>query len=439
MGYSQVRIKSHWLYLALLLSLLAISAHDWLPKKHVFLLNANARVSLYKDSVGSTAVWQDETHRSFRCTFGPQASEYKFCGFNVLAGNGIANGADFSSYSTLRLKLRYDGKAELLRFYFRNFTKGLSSLDDIGSTAKYIRMLIPARDLNGEIELPLNQFTLADWWIRNMSLPTGVAYTEFDNIVHLGVDFPYPVIPGEHTISVEKIELTGAWISRENWYMSILAFWFVLLMLTNLLQYVRYHRMLTVNALELHKVRNQADQLEEQSRHYRALSMLDQLTETLNRRGIERQYQVLHLAQRWPGTATMLLDIDHFKRVNDVYGHEIGDLVLAAIATLIRDELRGHDEIGRWGGEEFILMCPNTNAESARELAEKIRKRIEREHFIPPRRLRVSASIGVTIACEKETFDDTFRRVDQAMYTAKQQGRNRTVYNAPNAEPEDAI
>jgi len=433
MDYSQVRIQSRWLYLALFLSLIAIISHNALPVAQYPLLTIDSQVSIYTDAQQdppgtSEGYWLDQSKRRFRCIFQPDGPGFSYCGFNTMIGDGHAQGEDLSRYQTLKIKLNYKGNAEVLRLYFRNFSAGVSDINNSPSTAKYIRMIVPTRDIANGISLPLKQFTLADWWLRDMHLPTELAQVEFENVIHAGIDFPYPVTPGAHDVEVEEMVLEGEWVSRETWYMCILVFWFLLLTITNMLQLVRYHRMLAARSAELNEARNKANRLEEQTRHYQALSMLDQLTNTLNRRGIERQYKLLHLAQRWQNSAILLIDIDHFKRVNDIYGHETGDTVLISIARLVKEDLYGHDEIGRWGGEEFLVICPTASEENARSIAERFRVKIENERFAPPHKLRITASIGVTMTNQCDSFESAFRRVDQAMYTAKQQGRNKVFF-----------
>ena len=124
----------------------------------------------------------------------------------------------------------------------------------------------------------------------------------------------------------------------------------------------------------------------------------------------------------------LVLDIDHFKQVNDELGHASGDLVLAEIVANIRTNLRPGDLLGRWGGEEFMIIAHNTDLNQAKEFAERIRRAIEEHHFIEGYRLTLS--IGVTQYKPGEPSDQVFKRADNALYDAKQNGRNRTVTHA---------
>ncbi|QOP43078.1 diguanylate cyclase [Sulfurimonas sediminis] len=121
----------------------------------------------------------------------------------------------------------------------------------------------------------------------------------------------------------------------------------------------------------------------------------------------------------------LMLDIDKFKHVNDTYGHDVGDYVLQELSRIVLQTIRKTDSFGRWGGEEFMLLAPHTNAEQAMELAQKIRKRVEEHSFEHVEKITVSIGVTEYINTEKET--SLLKRVDQALYEAKANGRNQVV------------
>jgi len=121
--------------------------------------------------------------------------------------------------------------------------------------------------------------------------------------------------------------------------------------------------------------------------------------------------------------SVVLMDVDHFKLVNDRFGHLVGDEVLKAMAILLREEARQTDTAGRWGGEEFLIVCPDTSLEHARVLAERIRLRIDRHSFATG--ARHSASFGIAQWQDTETGDSLLARADSALYRAKDMGRDR--------------
>jgi diguanylate cyclase (GGDEF)-like protein len=121
--------------------------------------------------------------------------------------------------------------------------------------------------------------------------------------------------------------------------------------------------------------------------------------------------------------ALVLFDIDHFKRVNDTFGHDVGDRVLGELVALVRSEIREVDELARWGGEEFIVLCPGTDGAGARGLAERIRVACAAHAFSAAGAVTVSA--GVTSCAADDTPETLFTRVDTALYEAKRAGRDR--------------
>ena len=146
--------------------------------------------------------------------------------------------------------------------------------------------------------------------------------------------------------------------------------------------------------------------------------------------------EVTRAGQRGGSAAILVLDMDHFKRINDQHGHLVGDAALRAVAAALADELRGYDAVGRFGGEEFVAVLPDTDVPGAEHAAERLRVRIE-SLAVPVHgsadTLSVTASIGVALCPEHgDLLDDVLRAADDAMYDAKRAGRN-TVRTAPAA------
>jgi diguanylate cyclase (GGDEF)-like protein len=128
--------------------------------------------------------------------------------------------------------------------------------------------------------------------------------------------------------------------------------------------------------------------------------------------------------QRYGGVFSLvMLDLDHFKQVNDNFGHPVGDQVLIKMTQVIKQELRATDALGRWGGEEFMLLCPGTSFEGALRYAEKLRTALSTTVFDVVD--KQYASFGVTAYQPNDTVDMILQRVDAALYHAKEHGRNR--------------
>lgn len=173
--------------------------------------------------------------------------------------------------------------------------------------------------------------------------------------------------------------------------------------------------------------RNQAD-LKNLNRVLRESSTHDQLTGLVNRRDMgERCRQEDRRIERFGGTYSLLvIDADHFKRVNDDYGHEVGDQALIAMATALRDSVRKDDLCARWGGEEFLALLIDADLAEAERVANRALT-ASRTLLVPELAGRepLTASIGIAQHRAGETYADTFRRADAALFEAKRLGRDR--------------
>jgi diguanylate cyclase (GGDEF)-like protein len=153
---------------------------------------------------------------------------------------------------------------------------------------------------------------------------------------------------------------------------------------------------------------------------------LDPLTGLLNRRGFDEiAIEHLHVSRTWP-VSLIVIDIDHFKKVNDSFGHPVGDTVLTTFSRLLLAAARHADVCGRLGGEEFLLLLPDCDAMGARTIAERLRTKVRLTSFNDlPRDWRVTVSIGIAEARRGEALSDLIARADEALYEAKRAGRDR--------------
>ena len=158
------------------------------------------------------------------------------------------------------------------------------------------------------------------------------------------------------------------------------------------------------------------------------MATTDPLTGLFNRRHmVELTEKLLAREQRQPGNLTlMLMDLDHFKEINDQYGHESGDRVLERVATLLREQGREQDFVGRWGGEEFLVVMPETDPVQAQAAGERIRAAVQAMDWKDVQSgLQVTLCVGVTQLSEEESFSNAIARADRALYRGKAHGRNR--------------
>lgn len=167
------------------------------------------------------------------------------------------------------------------------------------------------------------------------------------------------------------------------------------------------------------------------------ISTTDSLTECVNRRAftllVDRYLDRMIASKTRRQGALLVIDVDHFKKVNDSFGHETGDAALKLVADTMRSQVRESDAVGRIGGEEFGVFLPGVSQEQAEAIAERIRTAIEKIDFLPAGKpYRLSVSIGGSAFDGNSSFSDLYRQADQLLYEAKRGGRNRVRFLAAN-------
>jgi len=177
----------------------------------------------------------------------------------------------------------------------------------------------------------------------------------------------------------------------------------------------------------LHFIRVVSSELEQANEELSRISRIDKLTQISNRLMLDETLQLeIGKCERYDTNLSLILmDIDEFKQVNDLYGHITGDHVMVCTANILKKSVRCTDAVGRWGGDEFLIILPQTNLEQAYLVAEKIRTAISSEIF--PVSKSLTCSFGVCCYSEGDNHDTLLSRTDKALYEAKNSGRNRAV------------
>ena len=181
---------------------------------------------------------------------------------------------------------------------------------------------------------------------------------------------------------------------------------------------------------ELEKHRTATETLSKKLEESEARALVDALTNVLNRNAYNLKIgELVHEYKRYKEEwALLVLDIDHFKKFNDTYGHKTGDKVLKSVAATVSNSIRVSDHIFRYGGEEFVVILSRINKETTKTLSEKIRREVERDYFVDgDNELKVTMSIGAAIITPEDTEASLFERADKALYQAKQNGRNQIL------------
>jgi diguanylate cyclase (GGDEF)-like protein len=410
------------LLVGILLTIVAVVAHRFLPERRLSLETSKEGATYFltkaEDASLATVDWVDAPSLHFKCRFAKDAPGAN-CGFTYMLSPADAadRGADLSRFRNLNLTIRYTGSAHYLRVAVRNFDPRFSSLADTNSP-KFNALNLQPKDLVQPVAINLREFTVPEWWVAQYDLPRSLAQPDLSNATAFSIYLQGEPAGSEHEIQIDKIEFSGDWISAEYWYLGILCAWMLIGVSYGASQWAALRR-------KHREQRKKIQSLQDEKDKYQKLSTIDGLTKVMNRHGIEQFIESLKAASL--PTSVIVIDLDHFKKINDHRGHYDGDRVLQTVGELLKAHTRNTDGLGRWGGEEFVLVCPGASLSKAADLAEKLRQRIMKTNFVPEDPIAVTASFGVATTSADGTFDDAFRQADQALYLAKSRGRNCVV------------
>jgi diguanylate cyclase (GGDEF)-like protein len=340
---------------------------------------------------------------------------YPYCGYELfLDRNRGVHGLDLSNLHALTITMMYHGPSTSFRMHLKNFDSHYSLRAD-DETPKYLR--VETDTTPGKLqstEFVSDDFGVADWWLRKHKLAPQFGHPQFDNITSLIVETGSEAPIAHHAFEVHDIIIRKAVLSEAQWYSLILSVWIVLIVIYLAYRFGNLRRTLAqrrkLEAIALHEAQEAARR--------------DPLTSLLNRRGVTERFEEMAKARRNPFALTVILiDIDHFKKLNDAYGHDFGDEVLSAFAAVLARNVRTIDIAARWGGEEFLIVCADVDRRAAQKIAEKLRSTIEAFDF--GKCGRVTASFGLHWAYTSEPeLGPLVALADKALYAAKAGGRN---------------
>lgn len=372
----------------------------------------------------SRSSWVNEPERHWRCELGQQFRN-PYCSMQMLVVDGT-QGLDLSNFHTMHIRLHYTGPDSHIRVYLRNRHPAYYKEGDHAST-KYNVVELPVEGLDEGVEINLLDFSVADWWLVDKGIPLKHSHPEFSDIMFFEIQTSSRSSPGGiHEFRFEHLEFEGSLVSDEGLFKWMAIGWSVLIFGILLYRVVllnlevkrnreRHQELLSINGV-----------LNLQNKQFEELAKSDQLTGLLNRIGIrDGLYDGL---KDWKASrrafSLVMIDIDHFKKVNDSYGHDVGDAILVAVSQRFKTSVRNSDLLARWGGEEFILVCPGTDLAQAQAVAESLRKKLADEEVHAG--IHVTASFGVATLTDGN-LDELFKRADEALYEAKHQGRNKVI------------
>jgi diguanylate cyclase (GGDEF)-like protein len=346
---------------------------------------------------------------------------FPYCKMMItLQKNG--SGLDMSELTHFTMDIRYEGPGPAqINQLLANVEEGMAHSDH-WNTYKINQIDFTDVPPQGLITVPLKWFAVPQWWKELAKPSMDHSYVRMDNIAKFEIMNAAGSLEGEHTFIVHSIKVHGKIISQSHLLMILVGLWILcaigFLAMTTLL--LRSQLKESDTALALLSQVNKALELE--ARELAGQAHIDPLTGVLNRQGLRAALMSTSSLLAAP-MSVIFLDIDHFKRINDTHGHDVGDEVLRKFAHVMGSGLRSSDRLVRWGGEEFLIVCPVTDVYQASKVAETLRASLHRQTW--PAGLSVTASFGVAQHADNEDIGVVIKRADNELYGAKEAGRDR--------------
>ncbi|MHA2800495.1 diguanylate cyclase [Vibrio harveyi] len=395
-------------------------------------------IHVTNDAIAGGLSESDITYQNHSLTLSCDLKESKYawpyCGISVYTDvKEATKGLDLSSYHTVRLKIRYeaagDGQSpsKNLRLYLRNFNSAYSIPTD-EYTIKYNGMQFSPSDFSEIIEIPIKNLQVMTWWLNDNDVAIEHSAPEFSNITRIDLATGAGAALGKHKIVIDKIEFEGAYVQQSTLLFVLLFSWMALGLAFSLHE-MRKNKMAYNKAKKRHRHLEKVNNtLRAQNYEFAELAHRDALTGAMNRHAVQSWLEQQARQVRWghDSFSILYMDLDKFKRVNDKYGHQMGDDILREFVMVISSSIQPEDRLVRWGGEEFVVFCPDTNVEQAVKKAEVIRQNVESHLWVHGEPL--TCSIGVA-QMQNERVSETMARADEVLYLAKRNGRNRIEVN----------
>ncbi|MGR5500740.1 GGDEF domain-containing protein [Vibrio sp. DNB22_10_4] len=363
---------------------------------------------------------QRDSTLSFTCQT-RRSNTFPFCSVMIPTSSRAVQGLDLRRFHSVQIKLSYSEASDLqdsVLVYLLNAEHDAISTATISRAN--LQTIIPVNQPTYSYSLPIANFYVPSWWSFLHSKISDHS-ARLDNVTDIQIATGDSHARKNTTITVRSVEFVGKWLTLFEVQFVLVAAWMLAVTVDVLVRLIALKRSLQAN-------QNRASFLDMSLTHanrerdkYRKLASLDKLTGLYNRQGVQERY--LHRLDIKETLFLILLDIDNFKRINDTYGHNEGDAILVNLATTLTAHLREDAVIGRWGGEEFVVICSAKNHTVATRIAERLRKSIADSQlslYLP-----VTCSVGVTNVDRSATLQDNLERADKALYQSKKDGKNR--------------
>jgi diguanylate cyclase (GGDEF)-like protein len=351
---------------------------------------------------------------------------WPYCGLSIHINSDARYGLNLSKYHTLSVEIDYiaeNTQSPRLRIYLRNFNPEYSTVAD-EYTHKYNGVEFTPNENAGHWSIPLKNLQVMTWWLHDNNIGIEHSALEFNNVNKIEFATGSSAPLGAHDIQIKSVQFQGAYISGETFYLSLLILWVVFGAIFIIVELLKTRQLLRQkHERELH-LEETNKKLRAQNYEFSEKAHKDSLTGALNRHAVQDWLKSIkaevHQGNR--NLCMLFVDIDRFKLINDTYGHQIGDDLLREFSMVLDICLSEDDKLVRWGGEEFVILMPDTILENAASKAEVIRKTVMKHAWVHGETM--TCSIGLAQMGQERTTE-TIARADEALYVAKKNGRNR--------------
>ncbi|MDX1301711.1 GGDEF domain-containing protein [Photobacterium sp.] len=413
----------------LILFTVAASLWHWLggAEKELVISPQNVSFKIVDDtSQGGTTqseLYFNDQSSTLTCQI-KNTAQWPFCEIAIVLSE-TNEGIDLQKYHSIGINVDYDSpiENERIRVYLRNYDPSYSKISDPVSL-KFNAIEYAPGQQSGLSVIPLKAFQVLSWWIAEYEVPIEKSGAQFNNITFIEIATGSNVREATYTIKLNKLVFYGEWISESHLMRFLVVLWVSVAIVFLCIEQWQLRRHLVATEERASMLHHANRNLYEKSQIFEDLAYNDMLTGVRNRNGInEWLVQIIEYSTRNDQPFSMIyLDIDHFKVINDSFGHQKGDETLKLFAELISKRIRKSDVFVRWGGEEFIIFCPTTTLAGAVELSQLIRSIVESYQWAEGRVITCSAGVA---ELGDENIESLIARADAALYRAKQRGRNR--------------
>lgn len=350
---------------------------------------------------------------------------FPYAGIKIYLGDRKIHGWDLSHYDSIFVWIKPRGEGSV-RMYMRSYDKAFYREGEEPSLKFNEIEFFPLNETYPAVFVP-KEFRVAGWWVAQNEIDVHKAYVDLSNVPLIEIQTGTNAPLGYGTLEIRGLCFKGKKIAWANLVTALVAIWFVTFLIILIIRFFDYSRERAANKKKREELEKNLKALEIEKSEYERSSKEDPLTGCLNRAGFSsvllREQE--NLSKNGSPVSFVILDIDHFKSINDSYGHNVGDEVLVNLTKLIQGKIRNTDALVRWGGEEFVILCGDTPIQNAQFLAEKLRVAIENAKLITQQ--QVTCSFGIAEMVPEEDPRKLFERADKALYASKEGGRNRVT------------